>query len=179
MAATDTVAKQWQNAYALQAQSDMEVYERLSSQTGLPECHRLHYLQMALEKAAKAYYWSTVPSGLADSRLNRSHQVVEKILAAVVKDRLRVGNKGVVPKKSVMKDVRLFCREIDLLAPAVNPDEDRADNCEYPWPIKDADGNVSSIRSPLRHSFSVSDFLRSGRGRIVLKVAKVVIADLV
>jgi len=41
-------------AFIRQAQSDYLVFELLSKEP-LPGCHRLHYLQMWLEKLCKAY----------------------------------------------------------------------------------------------------------------------------
>ena len=45
--------RKWAEAYAAQSLSDFQVYLGFSAET--EECHRLHYLQMACEKIAKAY----------------------------------------------------------------------------------------------------------------------------
>jgi hypothetical protein len=50
----------WVEAFAEQGKSDLIVYEILrnserNSNLDVPSCHRLHYLQMATEKIAKAY----------------------------------------------------------------------------------------------------------------------------
>lgn len=46
----------WAEGYALQSRSDFTVYRVLGEASGrIDECHRLHYLQMACEKIAKAY----------------------------------------------------------------------------------------------------------------------------
>jgi hypothetical protein len=42
-------------AFYRQAQSDWDVYLRLTQMLDVPRCHELHYLQMACEKLAKAY----------------------------------------------------------------------------------------------------------------------------
>src|SRR5208283_5496445 len=39
-----------------QAESDHSVFVHLR-RAGIPECHLLHYLQMATEKLSKAYLW--------------------------------------------------------------------------------------------------------------------------
>ena len=49
-------------AFATQAASDLDAFEALTATT-LPTCHRLHYLQMWLEKLCKAYLW--LPEGVA------------------------------------------------------------------------------------------------------------------
>src|SRR5271157_3344290 len=50
-------------AFAAQAASDLDAYDILASST-LPSSHRLHYLQMWLEKLCKAYLW--LPEAAAD-----------------------------------------------------------------------------------------------------------------
>jgi len=44
----------WSKVFLEQASSDWQVYEHLKG-THFPNCHALHYLQMATEKLAKAY----------------------------------------------------------------------------------------------------------------------------
>jgi hypothetical protein len=44
----------WRDAFLKQAHSDYSVYKKLN-ELRLPLCHKLHYLQMATEKLAKAY----------------------------------------------------------------------------------------------------------------------------
>jgi hypothetical protein len=44
----------WSDAFLTQARSDWQVFEHLYD-SDFPECHALHYLQMATEKLAKAY----------------------------------------------------------------------------------------------------------------------------
>jgi hypothetical protein len=43
-------------AFAAQAASDMDAFDVLEP-SSIPHCHRLHYLQMWLEKLCKAYLW--------------------------------------------------------------------------------------------------------------------------
>jgi hypothetical protein len=50
-------------AFAFQAASDLDAFDALTA-SALPTCHRLHYLQMWLEKLCKAYLW--LPQGPAD-----------------------------------------------------------------------------------------------------------------
>lgn len=44
-------------AFVTQGRSDWDLYKHLSALTkpSFPQCHALHYLQMATEKIAKAY----------------------------------------------------------------------------------------------------------------------------
>ncbi len=62
-------------AFAAQAASDLDAYDILASST-LPSSHRLHYLQMWLEKLCKAYLW--LPEAAADD-LRSKHNVVDKV----------------------------------------------------------------------------------------------------
>lgn len=163
-------AAAWRTAYARQSLSDFVVFEHLCLIDDIPECQRLHYLQMALEKAAKAFFWSGSGSKQVLSKVNTSHDVVETHLLKLYmhyQARLR----RVIPG-AWMREVRLFCREIDRLAPA-NDRQLRPDNCEYPWPVLDATGEVERILSPLDHEFSTSSLRRRpGPVRDFLKVVR-------
>ena len=48
-----TDATCWAKAFAIQARSDLVAREQLVLGKHLPQCHQLHYLQMAMEKLAK------------------------------------------------------------------------------------------------------------------------------
>ena len=63
-------------AFAAQAASDLDAYETLAKST-LPSSHRLHYLQMWLEKLCKAYLW--LPDA-TDEGLRGRHNVVDRVL---------------------------------------------------------------------------------------------------
>ena len=43
----------WSEAFILQARSDYAIFKSLGGSPDTPECHRLHYLQMATEKLTK------------------------------------------------------------------------------------------------------------------------------
>ena len=64
-----------------QAKSDHAVFVLLR-RAGVPECHMLHYLQMAAEKISKAYLWR---SGTAPPR---SHIGLMPFLQALLSLRL-------------------------------------------------------------------------------------------
>lgn len=109
-------------AFAQQAASDLRVYDLLQT-TRLPKCHRLHYLQMASEKACKAYLYAGQNGPVAHS--NR-HDVVEKVLTTWMRRHPAAYSGG------MRATVRRYAHEIDRLAPAVDRDS-RPDNVEYPW----------------------------------------------
>jgi hypothetical protein len=44
---------EWRVAYAKQALADLLARERLLEHSDVPECHQLHFLQMACEKLCK------------------------------------------------------------------------------------------------------------------------------
>lgn len=45
----------WRTAYFVQAQSDYRVFREFRRRADIEICHKLHYLQMATEKLAKAF----------------------------------------------------------------------------------------------------------------------------
>ena len=128
-------------AYARQAESDLRFYDLLRP-TPLPKCHRLHYLQMASEKACKAYLYAERSGGLAH---NFSHQIVEKVLTAWMRRYPERYSGGLRAK------VRSLAHEIDRLAPAVDRDA-RPDNVEYPWLDK-----LNHVHTPCLEDFAALD----------------------
>jgi hypothetical protein len=156
----EVVAGSWRRAYARQAASDFAVYDVLCMHPEVEECQRMHYLQMALEKAAKAHFWQTSGSRGDPSSVNRRHRVAEKFLPGVFKDYwFRTNGRTKIPG-GLLKAIRTLCREVDLLAPAVLDGAARQDNCEYPWEVIAADGSVQKVLSPLDHEFAPSSMVR-------------------
>jgi len=149
----------WSEAFAAQAASDYETYQVLTG-SPLPSSHRLHYLQMWLEKLCKAYLWK--PEAQADA-LRSTHNVVAKVLPNLIKEYWRrIG----FEQSPNLGEIRKLCREIDLLHPQVDHDNRRPDNVEYPWP-----GSSGAIEVPARWKFSVARRLESNPGRLLLKAA--------
>lgn len=146
-------------AFRRQAESDLATYEALV-RTTLPVSHRLHYLQMWLEKLCKAYLW--MPGFNADD-LRRRHQVVAAVLPRLVAERWRRLRAYEQPPN--MQAIRSLCREVDLLHPQVDNDARRPDNVEYPW---DAAGGV---HVPVEHDFDLARRLYEHTGRSLLKAA--------
>ena len=144
-------------AFALQAASDMAAYEALAK-TALPLCHRLHYLQMWLEKLCKAHIrGSNLPIDVF------SHGVIAKVLPRLLAQYWRSLDFEVCPNLS---EIFALCREIDLLHPQVNDGGRREDNVEYPW--CSAEG---TIRFPAQYDFAVASRLQSQQGKLLLKGA--------
>ena len=148
-------------AFAYQANSDLRVYELLCT-SSFPMCHRLHYLQMSLEKLSKAHQWSTgVDPG-------NTHNVVAKILPTVIREHWRrVGNGG-KPSSWQMTQIREICREVDLLHPIIDDEGRRPDNCEYPWSAQ------ANVHTPAKYPFRVADRINSTIGASMLKIASLI-----
>lgn len=116
----------WSQAFITQAQSDLAAFDELSK-TSLRTCHRLHYLQMWLEKLCKAYLWAP---HFGTEELRKRHQVVGNVLPRLVIEHWqRIG----YVKKPDIGGIRALCREIDLLHPSIDDNGLRPDNVEYPW----------------------------------------------
>ena len=146
-------------AFAAQAASDLDAYDILASST-LPSSHRLHYLQMWLEKLCKAYLW--LPEAAADD-LRSKHNVVDKVLPRIIQEHWR--RIGFTHRPDIAS-IRQLCREVDLLHPQVDDNGRRPDNVEYLWIGASGDSEV-----PARWEFSLVRRLYTNPGRLLLKAA--------
>jgi hypothetical protein len=147
-------------AFRLQALSDLQAYEALVP-TALPVSHRLHYLQMWLEKLCKAYLW--LPDAEAADLRNR-HQVVGAVLPRLVGERWR--RLAAFGRQSPnMPAIRALCREIDLLHPQVDDGGRRPDNVEYPWEA------AGTRLVPAEFKFALAGRLHQTAGRTLLEAA--------
>jgi hypothetical protein len=146
-------------AFATQASSDLDAYEVLAATT-LPTCHRLHVLQMWLEKLCKAYLW--LPDGGADE-LRTRHNVVAKILPRMISEYWR--RIGFAQRPDITA-IRALCREIDLLHPQVDDNGRREDNVEYPWVTAGGD-----VMPPAAWRFPIAARLNSPTGRLLMRAA--------
>ena len=144
------LAKEWSLGYAKQASSDWVVRKVLLRASGLPTCHQLHYLQMACEKLCKAHLCD---KGSDPENLQKSHAYVGSVLPVIFRMRFSRKFRELPDKSSLLRYVEARAREIDLLAPSVDDDGRRKDNCEYPW--KDGAGNVVV---PAKWQFTNQDF---------------------
>src|SRR5882724_6463098 len=68
----DDQRRAFAQAFIAQARSDWLVYRVLTESAEVPLCHRLHYLQMACEKLAKAYRLRDTPRFIRSSDDRRS-----------------------------------------------------------------------------------------------------------
>ena len=146
-------------AFRQQAESDLGAYEALVA-TQLPVSHRLHYLQMWLEKLCKAYLW--LPDA-AEEDLRIRHQVVAAVLPRLISQRWR--RLDGFDQRPNVDALRSFCREVDLLHPQVDDGGRRPDNVEYPWT-----SNGQNF-VPSEHKFPLVKNLYSSVGRLALKAA--------
>jgi len=146
-------------AFQLQASSDLDAYEALVSTT-VPVSHRLHYLQMWLEKLCKAYLW--LP-GADTVELRTRHQVVGAVLPRLIREKWR--RLPAFDQAPQMPAIRAFCREIDLLHPQVDDGGRRPDNVEYPWEVN----GVSYV--PAEFKFALAHKLYKNPGPAILKAA--------
>lgn len=154
--------------FAEQALADLTGYQQLCRIGGLPVCHRLHFLQMALEKLAKSFLWGA--EGERDADLSFSHNVIAKLLPQVLKKEWG-GRRGGISRTQMMR-IRRLCREIDLLHPQVDAGQSRPDNCEYPWIEPSSTG--PRLHVPASELFGVTAQLYSPAGQEFLKVVNLV-----
>lgn len=120
----------WSRAYARQAQADLEAREALLGAT-VPACQHLHFLQMACEKISKAH---RCLGGADPETLMHGHGFAAKVLPQIARELLRRSTFVAdleIAHGGIEAMVRQLAREVDLLAPAVDDDGRRPDNCEY------------------------------------------------
>jgi hypothetical protein len=151
----------WSEAFAAQASSDMDAFLVLEG-SGLPSSHRLHYLQMWLEKLCKAYLW-TQEDGAGELRFR--HNVIARVLPSLI---AKYGHRIGTGAYRDLTGIRQLCREIDLLHPQVDDEGRRPENVEYPWM-----GNSGEAEVPALWNFSLARRLYSNPGRQLLKAASV------
>jgi hypothetical protein len=163
----------WSRAYARQAQADLDAREVLLGAT-VPACQHLHFLQMACEKISKAH---RCLGGANPETLRHSHGFAAKVLPQIARELLRrsafAADLEVAPR-GLEAMVRQLAREVDLLAPAVDDDGRRPDNCEYPW---EDDGGALHV--PAEHGFGPLGTLHRHRaGATFLKIVAAAAAEL-
>ena len=135
----------WSRAYFEQAQSDLEVFKKLNLPE-VPLSHRLHYLQMATEKLAKAH----LTQGKDEPKL--SHSVLVSFLQ-VCKQRPELRR-----LLGYAHDYRAFSSYVDSMLPTAEKVQRLAPqaagrnqpNPEYPW----EDRNTATVMVPAQEDFS-------------------------
>jgi hypothetical protein len=170
----------WQVAFAQQAKSDYDAYAHLCENGELPECHRLHYLQMCLEKLAKAHLYSS--RGKPPTNIQTSHSFVAKVLPQVNRE-YRHRTHGLELDQNRLAAIKNLCKEIDRLAPANDDGNRRPDNCEYPWELSGfrlsnkASAGKIAVCVPAMHVFAVSQTIQSRLGIGFLKIMLAIMTD--
>lgn len=124
----------WAKSYARQALSDLNARETLVA-AKVEKCHRLHFLQMAAEKACKAHLMKTV----GHDKVRKRHAYVKKTLPTIARQFYALSNANRKPARRQFQEIKHLAGEIEVLAPACDGD-DRRDNSEYPW--EDGKGNI-------------------------------------
>ncbi len=142
----------WSEAFAAQSASDLKAHDLLA-RSALPVSHRLHYLQMWLEKLCKVrVYENNIES------LKLRHNVVAKVLPRLIDEHWR---RNEFRRPSNAGDIRELCLEIDRLHPQADQP-----NVEYPWP-----GSSGAVEVPAEWRFPLARKLHSNAGRLLLKAA--------
>jgi len=161
-------ADQWTRAFARQARADLDTYDACCRTPAIAECHALHMLQMACEKAAKAHLCDT---GADPIQVQASHAYTAKVLPLVIRDQIeRLGPADAKRLRWVSRSVRPLAREIELLSPSVDDGGKRPANCEYPW--VDAAG---SLHVPAVEPFPNLAALDTHMGTVFLKLLRAAI----
>ncbi|MCC2669544.1 MAG: hypothetical protein K0Q72_2015 [Armatimonadetes bacterium] len=146
-------------AFLKQARSDFAVFELLQSEdrTDVPECHPLHYLQMATEKLAKsAFIAAGDTTGDRYSHVAFSHvpDHLARLDVAVA-----LGWTDFRSYQAFLRRARPLFRQIDELNPSVGtsaadgaPPEGA--NVEYPWRQRNQAGELV-WSAPVDHDFGL------------------------
>lgn len=160
----------WASAFAKQAKSDLEAREQLLLAEKLPQCHQLHFLQMACEKLCKAYLIGA--QRVDHLALSSSHAYVAKQLPLIARQFL-ARDAGRLPRETwVLDPIRELARRIELLAPAVTDGGRVPANCEYPWEAPDG-----TVVAPAEHNFGLI-MLYERAGTTLLKVLRIAAEEL-
>jgi hypothetical protein len=151
----------WAQAFARQAASDLRARDVIIGDKTLPQCHSLHYLQMACEKICKA---SMIAGGVNPNDLQTSHAYIAKQLPNIV--HVYLGRDGRGTSSWVVDAIRPLARKIELLNPAVRDGGRSPQNCEYPW--AKADG---SVVAPADYKFEFREMFEPA-GVMLLKIIR-------
>jgi hypothetical protein len=172
---SDQRRRQYAQAFYDQASSDWQVY-RLLADASLPQCHPLHYLQMACEKLGKAHRLSTLDANV-DTIATRHvgfAQFVNTFLRSPPVIARYAGKTAA--HKSVCQTAAAIAREIEKLAPAI----DRAqfpENAEYPWEKGDWEQGTGEVLVPCKYPYPSLSLLKTHGGRAFLKLVEQAFRD--
>ena len=157
----------YQELWWQQAKSDHHAFVLLRGR-GIAQCHSLHYLQMATEKIAKAYFWR---SGSPPPRRHAGFVQFLRFLGHIrQKDRERIANlfsfNRFTDFRNWIRAVLPIAYALERLAPDLAGD---GPNPEYPWP------HAAPHAAPATYDFPVWALLTSGRGRDLMKVIRIAV----
>jgi len=154
----------WSEACLLQARSDWQVYQTLQQQP-VPECHPLHYLQMATEKLGKAFL---IAGGNAPALAHTSHKAFVRFLQVAAHNpglqrQLRMTRRQL---RAHIRALLPIADDIERLAPAL---AHGGPNAEYPWEMP-----AGIVRTPATYSFTLGSRLRTPKGIKLLTLITVI-----
>jgi hypothetical protein len=140
---------QMATAFKKQVVCDFQLLKRLLTDVETNSSHRAHLLQMCIEKFAKYYQLSM------GNQIDKHHNWAERVIPQLFENRYSTILTDNSLKKS-LKEIRLFCKQIDLLAPAhYGTDKQNPTNCEYPWEITDVYGGNPRAFAPCEYHFAI------------------------
>lgn len=159
---------QFQRVWWQQSQSDHEMFVVCRSE-GFAQCHTLHYLQMATEKLAKAYFWR---SNTPPPKSHAGFVQFLRFLGSIRNDRERIADlfsfKRFEDFQAWLKITSPIAYELERLTPDLAND---GPNPEYPWP------HARPQFSPVNHRFPVWESLMAGQGRGLLRFLRTAIVS--
>ncbi|MEI6502598.1 MAG: hypothetical protein WCP21_16435 [Armatimonadota bacterium] len=169
-------------AFLAQAKSDFAVFELLleQPQSDVPQCHPLHYLQMATEKLAKAFHFrGALP--LPPRRHDSFHRLASELAKrSDVLKAIGYSKPGAIEKflkeraLGVFKQVEEANPKIaDDRALAKGRDRDTSPNSEYPW-FRIINVASEDWLAPATHTFSAYQTItdRTGDGALMMRLIK-------
>lgn len=118
----------WRAAFLLQARSDFDMAKELRK-AGAPDCHWLHFLQMATEKLSKGVSCSPTKMD-APPRSHRGFSVFIRKEARRAEGLRRFLKLELDQFRRNLETLEPIVHEIERLAPAIAGD---GPNAEYPW----------------------------------------------
>src|SRR5579872_455661 len=157
----------YQQLWWQQARSDHDAFVVLR-RAGSAECHLLHYLQMATEKTAKAYFWR---SGSPPPTSHAGFVQFLRFLGQVrQRDRQRVANlfsfKKFADFQGWIRAVLPIAYQLERLTPDLAHD---GPNPEYPWT------HARPRVAPVNYKFTVWASLARGQGRDLMRVIRIAV----
>jgi hypothetical protein len=157
---------EWSHGFARQARADFDTFLALQNRSAftqsiIPECHKLQFLQMACEKLVKSHLCG---EGASVADIQSSHAYISGTLPVVLMQAAQAVNFSGKYAQWVLRHARHIAREIELLAPSVKRGGNRPDNCEYPWESSDA------LHVPVDWSFAPTRLLAAPSGHTFLKL---------